>query len=303
MQDNLEFLSTEAQNPRSKGLDSMSTIEILKLMNEEDKRVIEAINEKIDNIAEAVELVVNTLKNGGRVFYAGAGTSGRMAVSDAAEIPPTFGVQEGVFVAIIAGGDKALKRPVEAAEDDKKAAIEELKKYGFSDKDIVIGVSASGRTPFALSAMEYAKSIGAKTVCIVNNQNTPMAEVADVKIELNTGPEVLTGSTRLKAGTSQKIVLNMISTTAMVKLGKVYDNLMVDVMLLNSKLVERAVRIISKATGVSKEVAREYLEKSDMKPKVAIVMIECGIDKVSAQRLLEKHEGFVRKAIQECKKG
>ena len=302
MDKNLEFLSTESQNPRSRGLDSMNTIEILKLMNEEDESVIKAIRESLNDIAKAVEVVVETLKNKGRIFYVGAGTSGRMAVADAAEIPPTFSVPLGVFIAIIAGGDEALKKPVEAAEDDKEAAIQELKNYDFSNRDIVVGISASGRTPYVLSAMEYAKSIGAKTICLVNNHNTPMSKVADVKIELNTGPEVLTGSTRLKAGTSQKIVLNMISTTAMVRLGKVYDNLMVDLMLLNSKLVERAIGIISKATGASKEVAKEYLQKADMKPKLAIIMIKCQTSKAVAQKLLEKYDGHVGRAIKDCKK-
>jgi len=294
----LNSLRTELPNPRSRDLDSMSTIEILRLMNEEDENVLKAIRMSLNDIAEAVETVVKTLKDGGRVFYVGAGTSGRMAIADAAEIPPTFSMPLGIFNAIIAGGDEALKKPVEAVEDDKDAAINELKKHDFSQKDLLIGISASGRTPFVLSALEYAKSIGSKTVGIVNNPNTPISKITDIKIELDTGPEILTGSTRLKAGTSQKIVLNMISTTAMVKLGKVYDNLMVDLMPLNSKLIERATRIIAQVTGVSKETARKYLEEADMRVKVAIVMIKCQVDKLNAQKLLKKSEGHVRKAIE-----
>lgn len=298
MNENLETLNTESQNPRSKGLDSMSTMKILELMNEEDENVIKAIRKSLSNIAEAVELVVETLKNNGRIFYVGAGTSGRMAVADAAEIPPTFSMPMGVFNAIIAGGDRALRRPVEAVEDDKDAAKNELKKNDFSQKDLLIGISASGRTPFVLTALEYAKSVGAKTIGITNNSNTPISRIVDIKIELDTGPEVLTGSTRLKAGTSQKIVLNMISTTAMIRLGKVYDNLMVDLMPLNSKLVERAIRIITQVTGVSKEIARKYLEEAGMKVKLAIVMIKCQVDKQKAQELLEESGGHVRKAIE-----
>jgi len=252
-------MGTEDYNRLTENIDMMSTLEIVRIMNEEDKKVPLAVEKVLPDIARAIDLIVERLKQRGRLIYVGAGTSGRLGVLDASECPPTFGVNPEMVQAIIAGGDKAIRSAVEYAEDDIEQGREEIKNRGVSSKDAVTGITASGTTPFVLSALEEAHSLGAVTVLITNNYNSPAKAFVDVAIEIDTGPEVIAGSTRLKAGTSQKLVLNMLSTASMIKLGKVYKNIMVDVRPTNEKLVNRAVRIITDITGVSDDIALERL--------------------------------------------
>lgn len=239
----LEKLTTELRNPNSLDLDQKSIREILELMNREDATIPLAIREVLDKIEIVVNYVVQAFQNGGRLIYAGAGTSGRLGILDASECPPTFGVDKNLVQGIIAGGLKAVTDAIEGAEDNEQAGGEDLKKVSLTNKDVVIGIAASGRTPYVIGALKYAKEIGAKTASISNNANSKIGEIADVAIEVVTGPEIITGSTRLKAGTAQKLVLNMISTTSMIKIGKVYENLMVDVQPTNKKLIERSKKL------------------------------------------------------------
>lgn len=252
-------MSTEQRNPRSFGLDKMSAREIVRLMNEEELAVWRALQANEESIAIAAEQAAQAIKRGGRVIYAGAGTSGRIATMDAAEMPPTFGIDSNRFIALHAGGNSAMDQAKEDAEDDPHAAMEDLNRIGLGRDDILIGLAASGRTPYVLGALRHAIAKGVWTAAIVNNRNTAAAEVADHCIELETGPEVLTGSTRLKAGTAQKLVLNRISTIAMVLNGKVIENLMVDVRAKNEKLKERCVRIVRELTNLTEDEAREQL--------------------------------------------
>ncbi|MCD6442695.1 MAG: N-acetylmuramic acid 6-phosphate etherase [Thermotogae bacterium] len=291
-------LMTEMRNPRSENLDRMSIMEILRLMNDEDRKVVSAVEEVLTEVEKAVNLVVQTLKDDGRVFYMGAGTSGRIGFLDAVEIPPTFSYPEDKFIPILAGGLEALRRAVEKSEDDEKMAIRDLEEHDFSKNDLLIGISASGRTPYVVSGMRYAKSLGARTICIVNNPNSEMEKLSDVAIVILTGPEIITGSTRLKAGTSQKMVLNMISTVSMVKLGKVYGNLMIDVNPTNEKLIKRAVEIIKIITEVDEKTAVEYLKRANMNPKTAVLMIKCGFDSERARKILNENEDNLRKALE-----
>ncbi len=256
-------MSTEARNPRSIGLDKMSAREIVRLMNEEEQIVLRALSQAETLIATAIERCAKAILEGGRIFYVGAGTSGRIATMDAAEMPPTFGIEPDVFVAIVAGGAVAGSRAIEDAEDDEHAAIEALNEVKLDRNDVVIGIAASGRTPFVISALRHAQQKGIWTCAIANNRSAPMFAHADLEIVLDTGPEVLTGSTRLKAGTSQKLVLNRISTGAMVLSGKVIENLMVDVKAKNQKLKERCVRIVRDLTPATEEEAWNLLESSN----------------------------------------
>lgn len=288
---------TEQRNPNSMHLDEMSVEEIAKLMNEEDWGVPEAIQRAIPEITELIEAVIRAFKNEGRLIYIGAGTSGRLGILDAVECVPTFGTSPEKVVGLIAGGEQAIKDAVEGAEDSKELAIEDLKKLRLTKNDIVVGIAASGRTPYVIGGLNYAKEIGAKTGSLSNNENTKISEIADYPIEVITGPEVLTGSTRLKAGTAQKIVLNMITTISMVKIGKAYENLMVDVLATNEKLVDRAKRIIVEATGVDYEEAEKVFDEAGS-VKLAIVMILSGASKEDSKAALEETDGFVRASIQ-----
>lgn len=293
----LEHLTTEQKNKRTQNLDLLSIEEAVDVMNQEDQQVILAISEKKDQIVQVIEQVVHVLQEGGRVFYIGAGTSGRLGILDAVECVPTFSTDPELFQGLIAGGDTALITAVEGAEDSLILAEEELKERNLNQKDIVIGLSASGRTPYVIGGFQYAKRMGAKTASISCNENAKMSQYADYAIEVSPGPEVLTGSTRLKAGTTQKLILNMISTISMVQLGKVYGNLMVDVKPTNEKLVERGKNIIMDATGVDYEKASQYFYDSDQNVKLAIVRILTGTSKEEAEALLKEHKGFIRKAI------
>lgn len=293
----INHLKTEERNPLSMQLDQMSAIEIVTLMNQEDAKVALAVSEKLPDIASAVECITKQLKLGGRVIYFGAGTSGRMGVLDASECPPTFSTTDE-FIGIIAGGDDALRKTLEGAEDVSSSGVEDLKKLSLTEKDVVIGLAASGRTPYVLGALNYAKSIGANTVAVSCNPNSDIGKVADIAIDVEVGPEILTGSTRLKAGTAQKMVLNMLSTASMVGFGKVYGNLMVDVKPSNLKLVERAKSIVMQVTACDTNTATKALADSGNKVKIAIVMVKLKCSKVEAEEKLKASDGFIRRAIQ-----
>ncbi|MDT2744614.1 N-acetylmuramic acid 6-phosphate etherase [Enterococcus asini] len=297
----LEKLLTEKRNPRSMALDQMSNLEIITLMNQEDYQVIETIKKNTESIDQVIEDVVAVFKNGGRLFYIGAGTSGRLGILDAVECVPTFSTNPEMVQGLIAGGVTALTEAVEGSEDSLSLAEADLRQVGLSEKDYVLGISASGRTPYVIGGLNYAKQVGSKTGALSCNSPAEISRYAEQKIELPVGPEVLTGSTRLKAGTAQKLVLNMISTISMIRLGKVFNNLMVDVKPTNKKLVERSKRIIMEATGVSAEVAEEYYREADQNVKLAIMQILTGTDVATASKLLAEHQGNIREAIQDAK--
>lgn len=297
----LEKLLTEKRNPRSMALDQMSNLEIITLMNQEDYQVIETIKKNTESINRVIEDVVAVFKNGGRLFYIGAGTSGRLGILDAVECVPTFSTSPEMVQGLIAGGVTALTEAVEGSEDSLSLAEADLRQVGLSEKDYVLGISASGRTPYVIGGLNYAKQVGAKTGALSCNSPAEISQYAEQKIELPVGPEVLTGSTRLKAGTAQKLVLNMISTISMIRLGKVFNNLMVDVKPTNKKLVERSKRIIMEATGVSAEVAEEYYREADQNVKLAIMQILTGTDVATASKLLAEYQGNIREAIQDAK--
>lgn len=293
----LAQLITEQPNPNSMNLDQMSAFEIVRLMNKEDQLVPLAIEKTLPQIAAAVEKIVTAFRQGGRLVYLGAGTSGRLGVLDASECPPTFGVNDEMVKGIIAGGERAIRHPVERAEDNQQAAISDLQAIQFNAKDILVGIAASGRTPYVISGLKYAKEIGAFTVAIASNPQSAMAQVADISIETVVGPEVLTGSSRLKSGTAQKLVLNMLTTASMVLLGKCYQNLMVDVQATNEKLVARATRIIMQATGCERIQAEQTLIQADNNAKLAILMILANLDKQSAVDLLAKNQDKLGQAL------
>ncbi|MGB2697693.1 MAG: N-acetylmuramic acid 6-phosphate etherase [Candidatus Zixiibacteriota bacterium] len=299
----IKDLVTEQRNPNTMDIDSKSTLEILRLINQEDKRVPYRLEEELPRIAKAVDLIVNSLKNGGRIFYIGAGTSGRLGVLDAAECPPTFGTDPEMIQGVIAGGKGTLIRSKEGVEDDYKAGASDLKKRGIRKKDVVVGIAASRRTPYVLGGLEYAKKIKAKTIFIFCNPTSDLAINPDVIISPVLGPEVIAGSTRMKAGTAQKLILNMLTTAAMIKLGKVYQNLMVDLQATSLKLAERAKRIIMLVTGVDYNQAEEYLEKANYQVKTALVMILGKVDKNEAKRSLKAANGLVRGALNLLSKG
>ena len=291
----IDHLTTEKRNPLTMDLDQLSAFEVVALMNQEDAKVALAVNEQLPVIAQAVELITKHLKLGGRVIYFGAGTSGRLGVIDASECPPTFSTTDE-FIGIIAGGDGALRKAVEGAEDSASLGIEDLKKLSITSQDVIIGIAASGRTPYVLGGLDYAKTIGAKTVTVSCNPNSEIGKVADIAIDVEVGPEVLTGSTRLKAGTAQKMVLNMLSTASMVGFGKVYGNLMVDVNPSNLKLIERAKKIIMQAAPCDLHTATQALVDSGNKVKTAIVMVKLKCSKEEADEKLKAADGFIRKA-------
>lgn len=289
-------LGTENRNERTKDLDLLSTKEIISIMNDEDNKVVAAIKGSLDQIEEVIKQCIIAYNNGGRIIYIGAGTSGRLGLMDAVEVVPTFNCDR--FVGLIAGGDKAFVKAVEGAEDSKELCVKDLKDLNMNDKDFLIGIAASGRTPYVIGGLDYAKEIGTKTGCVCCNLNTEIAKHCDYPIEVSAGAEVLTGSTRLKSGTCQKIILNMISTATMIGVGKVYGNLMVDVKATNEKLVERCHRIVMQATGCDHDLADEALKQCDNSCKVAIVMILLGVSKEEAVAKLNANNQYVRKALE-----
>ena len=293
----LSTLITEQRNLNSMHVDSLSALEIVQLMNQEDKQVPLAIEKCLPQIAQAVECIVAAFQQGGRLVYIGAGTSGRLGVLDASECPPTFGVSPEMVKGIIAGGERALRHPIEGAEDSKAQAVVDLQTIHFSSKDVLVGIAASGRTPYVIGALEYAKSLGSVTVSIASNPNSAMANIVDIAIDTVVGPEVLTGSSRLKSGTAQKLVLNMLTTASMILMGKCYQNLMVDVQANNEKLKARAIRIVMQATDCDKALAEETLKQADQNAKLAIMMILSGLDRAQAETLLEKHQGKLQLAL------
>jgi len=290
----LNKLTTELRNPHSIDIDIKPIREILEIMNQEDSKVPTAIAKEIPQIERAVNFAIESFKQGGRLIYIGAGTSGRLGILDASECPPTFGVSHDLVQGLIAGGSKAITEAIEGAEDNNTLGGDDLKAISLTEKDTVIGIAASGRTPYVIGGLQYANEIGAKTVSISNNKDSEIGKIANVKIEVVTGPEIITGSTRLKAGTSQKLVLNMITTAAMIGIGKVYQNLMVDVQPTNKKLIERSKHIIMEATNADYETAADYLKKANYNVKAAIVMIllNCTFDQ--AVKKLEESKGFIR---------
>ena len=293
----LSTLMTEQRNPNSMHVDSLSALEIVQLMNDEDKQVPLAIEKCLPQIAQAVECIVAAFQQGGRLVYIGAGTSGRLGVLDASECPPTFGVSPEMVKGLIAGGERALRHPIEGAEDSKAQAVIDLQTIQFSSKDVLVGIAASGRTPYVIGALEYAKRLGSVTVSIASNPNSAMTNIVDIAIDTVVGPEVLTGSSRLKSGTAQKLVLNMLTTASMILMGKCYQNLMVDVQASNEKLKARAIRIVMQATDCDKALAEETLKQADQNAKLAIMMILSGLDRAQAEALLEKHQGKLQLAL------
>ena len=297
MELNLTGMTTERRNPRTMQLDTMSELEIVTAMNDEDARVPLAIAKKLPEIAQAARWAVEAFEQGGRLFYMGAGTSGRLGVLDAAECPPTFGVDPGMVVGLIAGGEKAFIKAVEGAEDSRELGRQDLESHQLTQKDFVIGIAASGRTPYVLGGLAYAKETGCRTAAIACNPGSAIGKAADLAIEVEVGPEVLTGSTRLKSGTAQKLILNMISTASMVRTGKAYQNLMVDVMQTNEKLHTRAENIVMDATGVERAEARRAIDAAGGSVKCAITMLLANCTAQEAERRLEAAGGHVRTAI------
>ncbi|MCO5732388.1 N-acetylmuramic acid 6-phosphate etherase [Rhizobium sp. SSA_523] len=294
----LQQLVSEARNPNSMNIDLLPTEDILTVMNREDANVPGAVAKVIPEIAKAVDEIVRAFRQGGRLIYIGAGTSARLGVLDASECPPTFSVPEGMVVGLIAGGQRAILHAVEGAEDDVDEGRRNLEDISLTAKDVVVGIAVSGRTPYVVGALNYAKSIGATTVSLTCNPLSTLADMADIAISPVVGPEVVTGSTRLKSGTAQKLVLNMLTTASMIRIGKTYENLMVDLTISNQKLQARAIRIISEATGCSADQAEEILEKSGNNVKLAILMVLTGLDRDSAGAALLQSDGFLRKALE-----
>ncbi|MGP2408394.1 N-acetylmuramic acid 6-phosphate etherase [Yersinia sp. 2553 StPb PI] len=294
---NLGSLISESRNPATMELDKFSTLEMLTCFNDEDRKVPEAIRLVLPAIAQAVDLAAESLKQGGRLIYLGAGTSGRLGVLDASECPPTFGVPHGRVIGLIAGGPGALFKAVEGAEDDIALGVRDLQDLKLMATDMVVGLAASGRTPYVIGALRYARQLGCPTAAISCNPDSPIAQEAQVAISPVVGPEALTGSTRMKSGTAQKLVLNMLSTGAMVKLGKVYQNLMVDVKATNVKLVDRACRIVVEATGASRAEAEDALSQTEFDVKPAILMILKGVSAEQARQDLQQHNGYLRAAL------
>lgn len=293
----LHNLTTEKINRLTMNIDECSTEEMLQLINQQDALVPLAVAREIPNITRAVDIIYESLRNGGRLFYIGAGTSGRLGVLDASECPPTYGVDPEMVQGIIAGGDIALRTAIEGCEDDTDAGAKLIEEYSITGRDVVVGITASGGTPFVLSAVKAAKETGAATIGVTNNQDSKLSEICDVCIAPIVGAEVVIGSTRMKSGTAQKLVLNMLTTGTMIKLGKIYGNLMVDLKATNAKLYDRARRIICHATGVDYETAAKYLERVEGDTKLAILIIKTGIEADQGRDLLQKHGGRLKDAI------
>jgi N-acetylmuramic acid 6-phosphate etherase len=297
------FPDTERRNEKSRGIDTLPVDPMLRVINDEDKTVAQAVEAKIPEIARAVEAAERAVRNGGRVIYLGCGTSGRLGVLDASECPPTYGVEPGLFLGIIAGGDRALRNSIEGAEDNRELAVQDLEAAKLCGGDFLVGLAASGRTPYVLSGLDFARSLGCATALISCSKFPEGQNPADILISLETGPEVITGSTRMKAGTAQKLVLNMISTGTMIRLGKVYGNLMVDLRPSNQKLLDRAWRIIDETTGCGYEAAREFFARGDNNVKHAILIAELGVDSQEAAALLRSHGGRIGAVLEEKNHG
>lgn len=298
----LSKIKTEQRNESTKDIDILPTIDILKKINNEDKKVALAVEKECEKIAPLVDAVAEAILNGGRLLYMGAGTSGRIGIMDAVECRPTFGVSHELVQCLMAGGELAFVKAVEGAEDNKELAVQDLKKINLNSKDVLVGIAASGRTPYVVSGIEYAKSLGCKTGCIVTSPNSILASIVDYKIEPITGEEVITGSTRMKSGTAQKMVCNMISTASMIKLGHVYQNLMVDVLPTNEKLVSRAIGIISEVTGLSRNESKIYFDKYKNVKKALFAQMS-GIDDVNeVNRIMEENMMNLRKALSSLNK-
>ncbi|MCR5176562.1 MAG: N-acetylmuramic acid 6-phosphate etherase [Anaerovibrio sp.] len=295
---NLSQIATETPNPSTASIDRLSTDDMLALINTEDQKVALSIKPMLHAIGQVIDITADRLRKGGRLFYIGAGTSGRLGILDAVECPPTFGTDPDLVQGIIAGGYNAIFKAVEGAEDSLELAPRDLRERAFSPKDVLVGIAASGRTPYTLSALQYAKSIGAVAVSLTCSPNSPMESAADYSIVVQPGPEVITGSTRLKAGTAQKLVLNMISTGTMIKLGKVYGNLMVDVKTSNQKLNERAVRIVMAAGKCDRETASVALKNANGQAKLAIFHILSGKSIEESQKILDDSDGYIGKALE-----
>ncbi|MFZ0808577.1 MAG: N-acetylmuramic acid 6-phosphate etherase [Candidatus Sulfotelmatobacter sp.] len=293
----LENLSTEQLLPTARHLDRMSSLEIARLINHEDATVARAVRRALPQIARAIDVVTDAIRQGGRLIYVGAGTSGRLGALDASEIPPTFNTDPRTVQYIMAGGPQALGASTEASEDNTRLAIREMKKRKPTKRDVVLGIATSGRTPFTIAALEYARSRGARTIALTCNRNSPLEDAADFAIVTQVGPEVVAGSTRMKAGTAHKMVLNMISTGAMTRLGYVYGNLMVNVWTKNEKLVQRAIRILEQATGADSDTASRALEAAGNRTPVAVVMLAAGANRSQATAALKKSKGHARQAI------
>ena len=294
----LSHLVSEGRNPETMDIDLLPSLEIVKRINQQDKLVPLAVEKVLPEIAQAVDKITQAFKSGGRLVYMGAGTSGRLGILDASECPPTFGVSDQMVIGLIAGGPDAILKAKEGAEDSPELGVADLKSIEFSDKDVVVGIAASGRTPYVIGALEYANDLGATTVALSCNPDSIIAEVAQIAISPVVGPEALTGSTRLKSGTAQKLVLNMLTTASMIRLGKSYQNLMVDVKATNKKLVARAARIVMQATECDKQQAVTVLEQTEYDVKLAILMILTGMDVESARNQLQHQEGFLRRAVE-----
>lgn len=293
----LNELTTEQRNPNTTQIDRLNSEEIVRLIHAEDRLVTEAVGRILPQVAQAVDRIVAAFQRQGRLFYIGAGTSGRLGILDASECPPTYGTDPSMVQGIIAGGFQAVKDPVEGAEDSEELGAKDIDEHGVTDRDVVVGIAASGRTPYVLGAMKRAKEKQATVIGLCNNEHTPMTGIADLMLEAVAGPEVVLGSTRMKSGTAQKLILNMLTTASMIRIGKVYENLMVDVLPSNEKLVYRAKRIIGMATGSPEDVISEAYTASGRHVKTAIVMILAKTDRDGARELLERSGGFVRQAV------
>lgn len=294
----LQKIATEQRNPNTMNIDTLSTLDMMKLINQEDHRVADAVGEVTDKIAQAVDVIAEKLAAGGRLIYCGAGTSGRLGILDAVECPPTYSTDPETVQALMAGGYGAIFKAVEGAEDSKELGVRDMQNIHFSQKDVLVGIAASGRTPYVRGCMEYAKQLGAPTVAVTCCPGSELDQFADIGIAPAPGPEVVTGSTRMKSGTAQKMVLNMLSTGAMIKLGKVYGNLMVDVKPSNEKLIRRCVTIVCSAAECTEAEATKALEECDYRPKVAIVMVLRGVDAETACAMLQKAEGRIAKVLE-----
>ena len=293
----LEKMLSEQRNPNTLHIDTLSSLEVVTLLNHEDKQVAFAVEKNLPQIAQAVERIVAAFQAGGRLVYMGAGTSGRLGVLDASECPPTFGVPSSMVVGLIAGGETALRNAVEGAEDNREAGEQDLRHIHFSNKDVLVGIAASGRTPYVIGGLTYAKKLGAITVSLVSNPNAVMSDIADIAITTAVGPEALTGSSRLKSGTAQKMVLNMLTTAAMIRLGKCYQNLMVDVQATNQKLKARAIRIVMQATDCDQATAEQTLHTTNGNAKLAIMMLLSRLDKAQAEAVLAQNKGRLQDAL------
>jgi N-acetylmuramic acid 6-phosphate etherase len=297
--DELKTITTEGQNPATLDIDTLDVIGVLEKINDEDQKIANIVKHIIPEIAKAVDKIVEAFANGGRLIYIGAGTSGRLGVLDAVECPPTFSVSDKQVLGIIAGGNKAIKKAVEGAEDNKSLAIEDLKSAQLTAKDVLVGIAASGRTPYVLSAMNYGKTMGATVVGLSCSYNKKFAQANDINLCAVVGAEALTGSTRMKSGTAQKLILNMLTTASMIRSGKTYRNLMIDVSASNEKLYARAVRIVMQATECDYQCAKSALDMADNSTKLATFMVLTGLDLATAKTALLQNKGFLRKAIEQ----